>query len=302
MDISIIIPTFNREPVLKQTLDHMQALLQAYNAEIIVVNDGEPLKGDYANENIQIFKNPKRGVTSARNFGAANAKSEVLFFLDDDMWCNENAMQSIIQFKERNLFADNCFIMNWQYPDDLISSLQQNKIGRYLLHANYHKLEGRLKAPVSMQQEFMKIYSIGSGSFVISKERFKEIGGYDEFFHFQGEDIAISKRINDHKISILLHTPITCFHNQRDRLDIDGKMDRDYRGYYSQFLNGDILQMSFLKRIIFTILLPFKGIFKTIFSILPNNSFWDKLTFRFIGILGSLSLMQAYFDVKNKKS
>lgn len=302
MEISIIIPTFNREAVLKQTLDNLRPLVEKYPIEIIIVNDGEALKGNYEDENIHVFKNPKKGVTAARNFGAANAKSDILFFLDDDMWCNEDAIKAILSFKERGLTNTSCFLMNWEYPAALKDMLSKEKIGRYLLNADYHKMEGRLKERINTKDEFMRIYSIGSGSFVIAKDIFDSIGGYDENFTFQGEDIALSQKITKADYSILIHTEITCFHNQRDRLDIEGMMDRNYRGYYSQFKNGHLLNLQENKNRIYLRLLPFRSLVRLIYSGIPNSAIFDKLSFRLLGVLGSLSKLKAYSDVKKINS
>lgn len=300
MEISIIIPTFNREAVLKQTLDNLKPLVEKYQIEIIIVNDGEALKDNYTDENIHVFKNPKKGVTAARNFGAAKAKSDILFFLDDDMWCNEEAIKAILSFKERGLTNTSCFLMNWEYPAELKEKLSKEKIGRYLLNANYHTLEGRLMEKIDNTVEFMKRTSVGSGSFVLSKTIFNMLGGYEEKYQFQGEDIAISKKINELQIKILLFTPITCFHNQKDRLDIEGMMDRDYRGYYSQFLQHSNDAVNSSKTIFYKALLIFRNLIIKGYDLIPNSPAYDKLTFRFLGLIGNLSKTKAYRDAKKQ--
>lgn len=300
MEISIIIPTFNREVVLRQTLDNLKPLADKYPIEIIIVNDGETLKENYTAENIHVFKNPKKGVTAARNFGAAKAKSDILFFLDDDMWCNEDAIKAILSFKERGLTNTSCFLMNWEYPAELKEKLNKEKIGRYLLNANYHTLEGRLMDKVDNTLEFKQIDSIGSCSFVISKQLFAQIGGYNESYIFQGEDIAIAQTINRHHIPILLSTQITCFHNHKDRLDIEGMMDRDYRGYYSQFFQHGDDAINSTKSKFYKILLHIQNLILKVYNLIPNSPAYDKLTFRFLGLIGNLSKTKAYRDAKKQ--
>jgi len=94
--ISVIIPTFNRAHTLERALDSVLAqTLPA--AEIIVVDDGSndetkqkmaswQARNGFAG-NFLYLKTDNRGVSSARNLGAAKAASNWLAFLDsDDEW------------------------------------------------------------------------------------------------------------------------------------------------------------------------------------------------------------------------
>jgi len=91
--ISIIIPVFNREAIVKKTLDSI--LKQTYtNWECIIVDDGSTDKtertiGEYTlkNKNIQFYKRPKhliKGANSCRNYGVTLAKGEFINWFDSD--------------------------------------------------------------------------------------------------------------------------------------------------------------------------------------------------------------------------
>jgi glycosyltransferase involved in cell wall biosynthesis len=93
-EVSVIIPTFNRAPVLMRALNSV--LGQSFTDwELIVVDDGssdgtEALMREWMNgglENIRYFKTENRGVSHARNFGVKQAHSPWVAFLDsDDEW------------------------------------------------------------------------------------------------------------------------------------------------------------------------------------------------------------------------
>jgi predicted glycosyltransferase involved in capsule biosynthesis len=150
--------------------------------------------------NVAIYKNPKKGAASARNFGASIAKYSILFFIDDDMWMTTESILAIKKLHTDSFFVSNCSVLNWQYPQVLINEMEQQKIGRYLLNANYHTLVGRAKIEINHSADLFKVNSIGSGSFVISKELFTAIGGYNENFIFQGEDVDLSNKLNTSNI------------------------------------------------------------------------------------------------------
>ena len=91
--IRIVVPAFNAETYLTQTLDSV--LAQTISSwELVVVNDGSSdgtaaLAGCYARRDprICLLSQENHGVSAARNLGAAGTHAEFLIFLDaDDVW------------------------------------------------------------------------------------------------------------------------------------------------------------------------------------------------------------------------
>ncbi len=87
--VSIIIPTYNREEVLCQTID--LALKQDYPSyEVIVVDQTKkhsPSTEKYLEQvkgRIRYFKLDRPNTPTARNLGVREAKGEIVMFLDDD--------------------------------------------------------------------------------------------------------------------------------------------------------------------------------------------------------------------------
>ena len=89
--VSVIIPTYNRMPLVKEAIDSV--LQQSFSDfELIIVDDGST---DGTHELIETIKEPRikyfykenGGVASARNFGYAKARGEFICNLDsDDLW------------------------------------------------------------------------------------------------------------------------------------------------------------------------------------------------------------------------
>jgi glycosyltransferase involved in cell wall biosynthesis len=86
---SVIIPTFNREATIRETLQSVEQ--QTFrDFEVIVVDDGS---SDSTCEivrsfgSVKLIQQPNAGPGAARNRGAANAGGRYLAFLDsDDLW------------------------------------------------------------------------------------------------------------------------------------------------------------------------------------------------------------------------
>jgi glycosyltransferase involved in cell wall biosynthesis len=98
---SIIIPCYNQAHFLTQCLDSL--MIQEYkNWEAIVVNDGSIDNTDavcqkYAvvDSRIKLVKKTNGGLSSARNFGIANAVGNRFIFLDADDFLYENCLEKI---------------------------------------------------------------------------------------------------------------------------------------------------------------------------------------------------------------
>ncbi|WP_095588189.1 glycosyltransferase family 2 protein [Actibacterium ureilyticum] len=89
---SIIVPAFNVERTLADTLSALQA--QTFDDfEVIIVNDGssdrtlEIAAGFVKDGNIRVVTQPNRGLAGARNTGIAAARGDFIGFCDaDDLW------------------------------------------------------------------------------------------------------------------------------------------------------------------------------------------------------------------------
>ncbi len=237
-DISIIIATRNREQILWETLTKACGAIENKNAEIIVVNDGdvELMIPSFFAGKIQSFRNSGKGVSAARNSGAAHAKGKILFFIDDDMWINSETIDWINLFVIEKSNISAVYFINWEYPAHLNEKLKYSKVGGYILATNYNKLWGRMQ--INTKQPLSGLYKydkIGSGSMVIPKSIFNNIGGYNENIIFAGEDADLANKINVSGTPIYVVFDIMLQHNHQDRLEINNFLKRIYEGAGSEF-------------------------------------------------------------------
>ncbi len=175
--ISIIIPTFNEEKYIGQTLD--SATNQDYKEyEIIVVDNCSTdktaeISGKYT-KNVHIIKS---NVAQARNIGAKKANGEILLFLDADTIINKNFLKEVACKFEKN-----------------------DIIGLYPCVKTDGKLGDRIAYFLSF--EMIRILSIlgfplyPTMCVAYRKKEFEKAGGFEETY-ITGEDIILTRKIKE---------------------------------------------------------------------------------------------------------
>ncbi len=169
--ISVIIPTFNRLDLLKETIQSVRT--QTYrDFEIIVVNDGSSdgtgawLK---AQSDLRVVEQSNSGIAASRNNGALVARGAWLAFLDhDDIWSPDKL--SI----QAEFIRDN--------PDVAMVSARHVRLGKdYSQPARPQWIKGDL-----LIKEYSESF-IHTSSVVIRRDVFDSIGGFPTRYRFADE-------------------------------------------------------------------------------------------------------------------
>lgn len=106
--ISVVVPTYNREKLIKKTVQSL--LKQTYdNLEIIIIDDGstdntEEVINEFADKRIKYIKLKKnKGACHARNVGIKKSKGKYITFLDsDDVYYKDK-----VKMQYENLISNN---------------------------------------------------------------------------------------------------------------------------------------------------------------------------------------------------
>ena len=111
--ISVVIPLYNKEKQVKQTL--RKVLEQTFSDyEIIIVNDGSTdssaeIAREFEDHRIKVIDQENAGVSAARNRGIKEAKGNFIAFLDaDDEWDKDYLAaqhQLTIDYPQCDVFA-----------------------------------------------------------------------------------------------------------------------------------------------------------------------------------------------------
>lgn len=121
--ISIVVPVYNAEAFLKETIQYVQA--QTYeNWELLLVNDQSKDRSyeialEEASKDqriIPIMQEENGGAAKARNRGVDEAKGRYLCFLDaDDIWLPDKLEKELSYMKERNA---SFVFMGYEFADE----------------------------------------------------------------------------------------------------------------------------------------------------------------------------------------
>lgn len=101
--ISIIIPIYNEEKNIKNTIDNLKSIIFS-TFEVLLVNDGST---DYTERIIKeitkddnrfnLINKPNGGVSTARNLGLQHAKYPYILFLDADDYFHPNILKKLYE-------------------------------------------------------------------------------------------------------------------------------------------------------------------------------------------------------------
>jgi len=143
MKLSVIVPTYNLENFIIETLNSIMNQKTDYSFEVIVIDDGSSdntfeivKKYSQKHPNVQLIKNTRtKGVSGTRNTGLLAAKGEWIAFLDgDDLWLPGNIQRKLTEVENQN----NCHIissgfLDWFYEEgSKTSSRIHNELTPYL--------------------------------------------------------------------------------------------------------------------------------------------------------------------------
>lgn len=171
--ISVIIPFFNSKRTLVRAIESV--ISQKYqNWQLILIDDGSHdnsaiiAKCYLSDSKVNLVSQENKGVGSARNLGASFAKGEWLIFLDSDDFFEPNSF----------FIFEDCFRMEPNY------SFFQFGINRIKKEGSVYQL------PIAGSY-----FPSLSGSFIVKKAVFEEVGRYNERLKFS-ENTELFHRIS----------------------------------------------------------------------------------------------------------
>ena len=166
--VSIIIPTFNRLPMLKEAVDSV--LAQDFeDFELIIVDDGSTDgtadKMIKYGGRIKLLRHKEnRGVSAARNSGIIHAKGKYIGFLDsDDLWV-KGKLEFQVSFLDENPHYPLCYT-------DEIWIRKGKRVNPMLKHTKYSGW---------IFEKCLPLCTISPSSVMMRKTLFSRVGLFDE--------------------------------------------------------------------------------------------------------------------------
>ena len=204
MNISVVIPTYNRYKVLQRALQSIYSQTLKPK-EVIVIDDGstdDTSKIQNLFPDIKYLYQKNRGVSSARNLGIKNSTFEWIAFLDsDDEWHRD-------KLKEHVEFHQNFPDIKMSYSDEkwIRNSNEVN------MPKKYQKFGGEIFT------ECLSHCIIAPSATIIHKDLFESVGFFDENLEIC-EDYDFWLRVAlKHRIGLIDKKLITKYGGSDDQL------------------------------------------------------------------------------------
>lgn len=127
--ISIIVPVYNREKVIKRCLDSI--LAQTYNhIEVILIDDGSTdlssvICDQYAaiDSRIKVIHTKNGGPSAARNIGLSTATGEYIGFVDSDDYISETMYEKLAAGLTGDIDMSICFFQRYNPEEDAVINI-----------------------------------------------------------------------------------------------------------------------------------------------------------------------------------
>ena len=258
MFFSIVIPTYNRQPILEKCLRALenQRLTDrtVENYEVVVVDDGSTdgtlnwLKIHQAEfPHVVSYEQNHQGPSAARNLGVQQAKGDTIIFIDSDLVVTEQFLQShatALKTEEKALNSDRLFT--------------------YGAVINTCNFENPTAEPYKIT-DFSAAY-FATGNVAIKKKWLEQAGLFDTRFQLYGwEDLELGVRLKELGLKLVKCPAAVGYHwhppfnlEQIPKL-IDQEIQRGRMGvlFYEKHPTWEVrlmIQMTWLHRVLWGLL------------------------------------------------
>ena len=198
--VSVIVLSWNRKVDIKETLINLKEQT-VKPVEVIVVDQGsddgtlDMLEKDFLY--VKLIKLHRNfGVPGGRNVGAANAKGNILLFLDNDANLAPNAIELTIQKFKNN---------------PMLGALGYKIVNAFTNDLDYSSWPYQ-KSKLKNVNEPFETYTFCGCGHAIPKKVFEEVGYYWDDLFFSWEESELSIKILDKGYKILYDPSIKVYH------------------------------------------------------------------------------------------
>lgn len=229
MDISVVVPTYNRRDLVLRSLETLFAQdFDPARFEVIMVVDGstdgtaEALRALQPRCRFRVLEQENRGPSAARNAGFRVAEADLLLFLDDDMLCEPGLVAAHVAAHRRpgiHVAFGAVFLSPDSVPS-LAAECFYREIGSYYLE---HQRNPQIEWPIP---HFVLNVSL-------PRALLAQVGGFDEAFKMR-EDMDLGIRLFE-RGARSLYASDAIVHEYYDKTAAD--LIRDAR----VFAAGDVL-------------------------------------------------------------
>ena len=284
--VSIVIPNFNGEKLLKENFDSIVKAVENFNykAEIIIVDDASKdnsvnvvnnFKRTFKKIRIRLIRNKiNKGFAYSSTVGIFNAFYDYVFLLNSDIYLlSQNILENLITpfQNNNNIFITSPVILdkNKKICDETLNIPILLKKG----DIKFKRIDFETFFEQNKKKVFKTFFSSGC-AWMFNKKKFFNLKGFDpiyEPFYLEDYDLCVRAWLNDYENLCVKNSFI--IHNHH------GTIDSEYKKKYTK----TIIKRNRL--ILFSMYLPknlalkcfFRNFFKSIFKFKRENflGFWS---------------------------
>lgn len=195
MYISVVIPTYNRLPILKKSIIALEKQIltdhKVNDYEIVIVDDGSTdqtlvwLAENQANlPHVKVWQQDHQGAAAARNLGVKNAVGDTIIFIDSDLVVTASFLQS--------------------HADALVEGqdLKSDRLFTYGAVINTNNFENPTSEPYKIT-DFSAAY-FATGNVAIARKWLIAAGLFDTGFQLYGwEDLELGVRLKKLNLKLI---------------------------------------------------------------------------------------------------
>jgi GT2 family glycosyltransferase len=207
---SVIVPTYNRLPILTKCLAEMEAqTLPSNDFEVIVIDDGssdgtqEALRKYHPPFRFQYLRQTNSGTGAARRNGVAHASGEYLLLMNDDTICDRDLLEQHLRTQTKYRSERWAVLGNFEYPGE----------ARRRALTQYFCVEPFMFPQVSMEAGCPYGYShFITCNLSVRRDAVLEAGSFDPTYKLS-EDTELGIRLQEMGYRVLYHPEAHALHD-----------------------------------------------------------------------------------------
>lgn len=203
--VSILIPAYNEEDSIEETIAHVMALDYDHNKlEVIVLNDGSKDKTSSIVKrllkkysNLKLIDKENSGKAKSLNIGVAQCKGELVAVVDSDSFPSKGSLRKLVGFFEDPLMgAVTSFVRVRNYEHNFLARIQGIE---YLIMGWTRKL-----------LDFVDSVYVTNGPLSLyRKEYIRKVGGFDHTTVTEDIDITWNMLSHGYRTSMCMDASVT---------------------------------------------------------------------------------------------
>ncbi len=206
MDFSIIIINYNTKELLRNCLNSIFINLKGEFEVIVVDNNSSDesvsmIKKEFKNKVLLIENKKNKGFGSANNQAVHLAVGKFLFFLNSDTIINNNILKNIYSKMKNN----NIGILA---PCLLLKNGEKQKYA----YGKFPNLFNSVLEKIKKDTNHHNIDWVSGAAFIIRKDVFNKIEGFDENYFMYFEDIDLCKKVKNLNYKIIVNNETSLIH------------------------------------------------------------------------------------------